>query len=37
VAFCEAGALKFLDSDTANLAKKRAAGERLAELMRAGT
>jgi len=37
VTFCEAGALKYLDSDTANLAKKRAAGQRLAELMRVGS
>ena len=37
VAFCEAGALKYLESETANLSKKRAAGAKLAELMRAGS
>ena len=34
VSFCEAGALKFVDEETANLAKKRAAGARFSALMR---
>jgi len=33
VDFCEAGALKFVEAETANLAKKRAAGSRFSALM----
>lgn len=35
VRFCEAGALRYEDTATANLAKKRAHGARYAQLMRA--
>jgi Fe-S-cluster-containing hydrogenase component 2 len=33
VDFCEAGALKFVDAETAHLAKKRASSARFSELM----
>ena len=37
VKFCEAGALKYVDTETANLSKKRSAGARFSELMRTYT
>jgi len=34
VSFCDAGALKFVDTDTVNLSRKRAHAERFSELMK---
>jgi Fe-S-cluster-containing hydrogenase component 2 len=37
VDFCESGALKFVDAETANLAKKRSSGARFSQVMRTST